>query len=285
LGGVDCINISGVYNNSINSSYFVEFKSVFCTSIFGLAICDTFTYSKLFHFYDGPNSPPPPPAGQIRYLDPVFNSTVATNNIVYAVNQSVLLGESVPVTTGTDSIPVAFDNTTTPPTPIAYFNMPDLEMDIFEPSGDTVSERPLIIYLHTGIFAPIIRNGNATGSRTFDYATQTLCMEYAKRGYVVANTDYRFGWNPQLPTEPERASSFLKAVYRGVQDAKAADNPRRAVPRPRGRCRSALGAPDRPRQPHAKPERKDYLEQGSDHGYVCGDWRSAAAIVSSDSTR
>ena len=220
LGGVDCINISGVYNNSINSSYFVEFKSVFCTSIFGLAICDTFTYSKLFHFYDGPNSPPPPPAGQIRYLDPVFNSTVATNNIVYAVNQSVLLAESLPVATGA-TVPIGLDTTTTPPTPI-LFSMPALEMDIFEPSGDTVSERPLIIYLHTGTFAPIIRNGNATGSRTFDYATQVFCNEYAKRGYVVANTDYRLGWNPTLPTEAERASSLLKAVYRGVQDAKAA---------------------------------------------------------------
>ena len=158
--------------------------------------------------------------GQSRYLDPVFNSTVATNNIVYAVNQSVLLGESFPLTTGA-TVPIGLDTTTAPPTPI-LFNMPALEMDIFEPSGDTVTKRPLIIYLHTGTFAPIIRNGNATGSRTFDYATQVFCNEYAKRGYVVANTDYRLGWNPALPTEPERASSLLKAVYRGVQDAKAA---------------------------------------------------------------
>ncbi len=158
--------------------------------------------------------------GQTRYLDPVFNSTVATNNIVYAVNQVSIIGETLPVATGS-STPIGLDTTTTPPTPI-LFSMPALEMDIFQPSGDTVSERPLIIYLHTGEFAPIIRNGNATGSRTFDYATQTFCNEYAKRGYVVANTDYRLGWNPTLPTEPERASSFLKAVFRGVQDAKAA---------------------------------------------------------------
>ena len=97
---------------------------------------------------NSPPPPPPPPTGQTRYLDPVFNSTVATNNIVYAVNQVVLLGETLPVATGS-STPIGLDTTTTPPTPI-LFSMPALEMDIFQPSGDTVSERPLIIYLHTG---------------------------------------------------------------------------------------------------------------------------------------
>ena len=158
--------------------------------------------------------------GQTRYLDPVFSASDETLNIVYAVNQSVALGETMPVATGS-STPIGLDTTTTPPTPI-LFNMPALEMDIFEPSGDTVSERPLIIYLHTGTFAPVIRNGNATGSRTFDYATQVFCKSYAARGYVVANTDYRFGWNPALPTEPQRAASLMKAAYRGIQDVKAA---------------------------------------------------------------
>ena len=157
--------------------------------------------------------------GQTRYLDPVFPTVDTTNNVVYAVNQSVLLGESLPVATGA-SVPIDIDTTTIPPSPI-LFTIPALEMDIFQPSGDTVLERPLIIYLHTGTFAPIIRNGKATGSRN-DYSAQVFCNQYAARGYVVANTDYRAGWNPQLPTEPERAASLLKAVYRGVQDAKAA---------------------------------------------------------------
>ncbi len=78
LGGVDCINISGVYNNSINSSDSVEFKFVGCVSLFGIAICDTFTTSKLFHFYGGQNPPSPPPAGQIRYIDEVFDSVKVT---------------------------------------------------------------------------------------------------------------------------------------------------------------------------------------------------------------
>jgi len=160
-----------------------------------------------------------------RYLDPVFDDTeiTETKNIVYATNFSVALGTPIP--TGTSNIPVGADTTIvgadTTITPI-LFDMPALEMDIFEPTTDSVTERPLIIYLHTGTFAPIFRNGNATGSRTFDWATQKFCMEYAKRGYVVANTDYRYGWNPALPTEPERATSLIKAAYRGIQDVKAA---------------------------------------------------------------
>ena len=158
--------------------------------------------------------------GQTRYLNPVFPSIDTANNIVYSVNQSVFLGEAFPVATGT-SVPIGIDTTTIPPSPI-LFTMPALEMDIFEPTGDTVSERPLIIYLHTGTFAQIIRNGKATGSRTYDYATQAFCTNYAARGYVVANTEYRLGWNPILPTENERSASLMKAVYRAVQDVKSA---------------------------------------------------------------
>ena len=121
----------------------------------------------------------------------VFNSTVATNNIVYAVNQTVALGETMPVATGA-TVPIGLDTTTTPPTPI-LFSMPALEMDIFEPSGDTVSERPLIIYLHTGTFAPIIRNGNATGyiangtMAGISSVNTTLLEEDSLNAHVFAN--------------------------------------------------------------------------------------------------
>ena len=39
-------------------------------------------------------------------------------------------------------------------------------MDIYEPSGDSLTERPLIIHMHTGTFLPIIHNGNPTGDET-----------------------------------------------------------------------------------------------------------------------
>ena len=154
---------------------------------------------------------------QTRYLDPLF-TVDTTNHITYGVNFSVMINDTLPIPTGM-TIPVGVDSATG--TPI-YFTMPALEFDLFEPAGDTVAERPLIIYLHTGTFAPIIRNGNATGNRNIDYATQVMCNQFAARGYVVANTEYRLGWNPYLPTEPERAASLMRAAYRGIQDVKAA---------------------------------------------------------------
>ena len=141
--------------------------------------------------------------GQTRYIDPVFSSFDVTPNILYSQNFSVLLESSFGIIpTGTAPIP-----------PLVF--------DLYEPSGDTEAERPLIIHLHTGTFAPIIHNGNPTGMRQ-DFASTTLCEEYAKRGYVVANLEYRLGWDPYLPTEAERATSLMKAVYRAIQDTKAA---------------------------------------------------------------
>ena len=139
---------------------------------------------------------------QTRYIDQFFPTVDVTNGVLYSTNFSVLAG--VPIPTGAPGTPI-----------------PALEFDFYEPTGDTEAERPLIIHLHTGTFGPIIHNGNPTGMRQ-DFATETMCNEYAKRGYVVANLEYRLGWDPALPTEAERATSLMKAVYRAIQDTKAA---------------------------------------------------------------
>lgn len=138
-----------------------------------------------------------------RYIDPIFSTVDITPNVLYSQNFSVLL-ENVAGLIPTGTAPI-----------------PPLVFDLYEPGGDTEAERPLIIQLHTGTFAPIIHNGNPTGMRQ-DFATTTLCEEYAKRGYVVANLEYRLGWDPYLPTEAERATSLMKAVFRAIQDTKAA---------------------------------------------------------------
>ena len=39
---------------------------------------------------------------------------------------------------------------------------PDLVFDFYEPNGDTLTERPLLVYLHTGTFAPRFLNNNPT---------------------------------------------------------------------------------------------------------------------------
>ena len=140
-----------------------------------------------------------------RYVDEVFTNFTVQNNIVYSVNNSVIAAsQGVPyVETGT--IPQA----------------PALVFDLYEPENDTETERPLIIMLHTGTFLPIIYNGNPTGARQ-DFATTRICQSYAKRGYTVANLEYRLGWNPAAPTQADRAGSLMKAVYRAIQDTKSA---------------------------------------------------------------
>ena len=99
---------------------------------------------------------------QERYIDEVFANFTVDSSIVYSTNLSVLAAsQGFPyVPTGSNGIPA-------------------LAFDLYEPAGDTIAERPLIIMLHTGTFAPIIYNGNPTGMRD-DFATSRICQSYAK---------------------------------------------------------------------------------------------------------
>lgn len=83
-----------------------------------------------------------------------------------------------------------------------------LKMDIYQPDGDTMMQRPLIVWAHGGSFL--------AGSKT-DNDVATLCQRFAKRGYVCASIDYRLG----IPF-PVNQTSATKAVYRATQDLKAA---------------------------------------------------------------
>ena len=141
---------------------------------------------------------------QVRYVDEFFADFTVDNNIGYGTNFSVLAAsQGFPfVPTGTNGIPA-------------------LEFDLYQPLNDTETERPLVIVLHTGTFAPIIYNGNPTGMRQ-DAATTAICESYAKRGYVVANLEYRLGWNPTAATQALKGASLMKAVYRAIQDTKSA---------------------------------------------------------------
>jgi dienelactone hydrolase len=67
-------------------------------------------------------------------------------------------------------------------------------MDVYEPSGDTASVRPLVLVLHTGSFLPAVMNGQPTGGRK-DSAVVEMCTRFAKKGYVAAAVSYRLGWN------------------------------------------------------------------------------------------
>lgn len=83
----------------------------------------------------------------------------------------------------------------------------DLRMDIFQPAGDTLAARPLIIICFGG--------GFLSGSRDH-WSIRLLCQDLAKRGYVTATIDYRLGMNI---FDSDLAN---RAVYRGLQDARSA---------------------------------------------------------------
>ena len=135
---------------------------------------------------------------QERYLDEIFESVVVTTDVVYATNVSVL-----PALSGQP--------------PMA---LPQL-MDVYQPEGDTETNRPLILVFHTGNFLPKYVNGSALGSRT-DSSVVELCNRFARMGYVTASVDYRLGWNPLAGTQVERTYQLINAAYRGVQDARTA---------------------------------------------------------------
>ncbi len=136
-------------------------------------------------------------SAQTRYLDDVFSSVTITSDIDYATNISVL--------------PLLQSQ---PPGPAT------LKCDIYEPTGDNVVNRPVIVLIHTGTFLPAILNGQPTGTK-IDLSIVEQCTRWAKKGYVVVSMDNRLGWNPTSSDQDVRTSTLLQAAYRGIQDAKA----------------------------------------------------------------
>lgn len=82
-----------------------------------------------------------------------------------------------------------------------------LLFDLYTPSGDTEENRPLVIFIHGGSFI--------SGSRKDDYAA-SFCTDMALRGYAAASISYRLGLLGMTEAE------FRKALYRAMQDSKAA---------------------------------------------------------------
>lgn len=70
-------------------------------------------------------------------------------------------------------------------TTVTYSTVYSQQMDIYQPIGDTLAARPVIILGHGGSFI----TGN--GDRTNDPTVDTLCQRFASRGYVTVSIDYR----------------------------------------------------------------------------------------------
>ena len=95
--------------------------------------------------------------------------------------------------------------------------MQQLYADVYQPYGDTASNRPVVIFAFGG--------GFVQGSRT-DWYVREVCEHFAKAGYVAVANDYRLGIDPLeilflqhmriffRPMQDMRATvQFLKADY------------------------------------------------------------------------
>jgi poly(3-hydroxybutyrate) depolymerase len=116
----------------------------------------------------------------VRYLDNVFANYTLTSNVVYGANTN---------NKGTHII---------------------LTMDIYQPAGDTVTARPLVIFLFGG--------GWAVGSKN-DGDVSLISQTFAKKGYVAASINYRLD-TALMDTKPLPLITI--ANFQGMQDAKAA---------------------------------------------------------------
>jgi acetyl esterase/lipase len=83
----------------------------------------------------------------------------------------------------------------------------DLKMDIWQPIGDTMVRRPMIVLAHGGGFISGTKDNNDM---------QYLADTFAHYGYVTASIDYRITLNATSTSSVERA------IWRATQDGSAA---------------------------------------------------------------
>ena len=88
-----------------------------------------------------------------------------------------------------------------------------LVMDIYQPTGDVLARRPVIIFAHQG--------GFITGSKTDPYMI-AVCTQFAKLGYVTASIDYRLLDFGTIFGGGFDTVNVAKSAIRGMQDLRAA---------------------------------------------------------------
>ena len=121
-----------------------------------------------------------------RYTDSVFTAFQSDTNRVYAFAQQL------------DFFPYNGES---------FTHEVSLRMHIFQPQGDALQKRPMLICAHSG--------GFVIGEKEQD-DMMAFCEIFAEKGYVTATIGYRLGMNYLSTVSGERA------VYRGLQDSRAA---------------------------------------------------------------
>ena len=94
----------------------------------------------------------PPGTAPVRYRDPIFDAVTVTSNVTYG---SAVNLENQTIT---------------------------LQLDMYQPTGDTVTSRPAIVWVRGGSFCC----GSKTSPELVDEATT-----FSKEGYLTVSIDYR----------------------------------------------------------------------------------------------
>ena len=121
----------------------------------------------------------PPGDAPVRYRDPIFNAVTVKKNVTYgsAVN---LENETI-----------------------------TLQLDVYEPAGDSVTSRPAIVWVHGGSFCC----GSKTSPEIVDEATT-----FSKMGYLNVSIDYRL----ESPGCTGNFSNCVAAIQEAAADAQTA---------------------------------------------------------------
>ena len=119
-----------------------------------------------------------------RYGDEIFNEVQVTSNILYGGNYN--------------------------PNIWGQNEWQNLYLDIYEPVGDDLENRPLVFFLFGGSFV--------AGSKTNGDIVE-LCTRFAKMGYVASAIDYRL--TSDLIWFPNSETAY-RATAKGIHDLKGA---------------------------------------------------------------
>lgn len=121
----------------------------------------------------------PPGTAPVRYRDPIFGAVTVTNDISY--------GSAVNLSNQTIN----------------------LTLDMYQPTGDTVTSRPAIVWVHGGSFA----GGNKSSPELIDEANT-----FAKAGYVNVSINYRL----ESPGCSGNLSNCVQAIQEATADSQTA---------------------------------------------------------------
>lgn len=124
---------------------------------------------------------PPPGDAPLRYRDPVFAAVTTTSNIVYGSAMNIA-GQTI-----------------------------TLQFDFYEPTGDSVTLRPAIIWVHGGSFS----SGDKTSPELVDEANT-----FSMKGYVNASINYRLEPGGCAASSP--TANCITAIHEALADAQTA---------------------------------------------------------------